>query len=307
METLKITYKEAGNRLDKALALLLPDKSRSYLTNLIDEGHVLLNGKTVNPSVKVKFNDEVSYEFPEDKLSHIESEDIPLQIVYEDEDILIVDKPQGMVVHPAAGHHNGTLVNAVLNHCQDLSSINGVVRPGIVHRIDKDTSGLICIAKNDDAHQFLADQLKDHSMSREYYALVRGVIKEQSGTVDMPIAREKSNRLKMGVDKDGKASITNFEVVERFLDTTLVRCKLVTGRTHQIRVHMSKIGHPVEGDPLYYGKFYNRIYKEGQLLHAYKLNLTHPRTKKYMSFETGLPKYFLDILDKLREETKKKY
>ena len=206
-----------------------------------------------------------------------------------------------MVVHPANGHHEGTLVNAILNHCTDLSSINGVIRPGIVHRIDKDTSGLICVAKNDIAHQNLAEQLKTHSMNREYYALVKGVIKENSGSINMPLAREKANRLRMGISKEGKPAVTHFEVVERYKDTTLVKCRLVTGRTHQIRVHMSAIGHPVEGDPLYYGKFYNRIYKNGQLLTAYKLHLTHPRTGKEMEFEIDLPDYFKEVLDNLEK------
>lgn len=304
MEIYIVTFKENGLRLDKALTSFIADKSRSYLATLIDGGNVLVNDKVMSASYKVKTDDKISVTIPEDTLTKIEAEDLPLDIVYEDNDILIINKEQGMVVHPANGHHNGTLVNAILNHCKDLSSINGIIRPGIVHRIDKDTSGLICVAKNDDAHKFLADQLKTHAMNREYYALVRGVIKENSGTIDMPISRQKGNRLKMAVDKEGKLAITHFEVVERFLDATLVKCKLVTGRTHQIRVHMSNIGHPVEGDPLYYGKFYNRYYKNGQLLVAYKLNLTHPTTKKQMSFEIHLPNYFNSVLNSLREESK---
>lgn len=307
MKDYKVTIKENGNRLDKTLAMLISDKSRSYLSKLIDEGNVLVNSKQVPASFKVKTNDTISVEIPEDKMTSIQAEEIDINVVYEDKDILIINKPQGMVVHPANGHHSGTLVNAILNYCGDtLSSINGVIRPGIVHRIDKDTSGLICVAKNDTAHQMLSEQLKTHSMSREYYALVKGVIKENSGTIDMPIARAKANRLRMEVVKDGKPAITHFEVVERFKDTTLVKCKLVTGRTHQIRVHMSQIGHPVEGDPLYYGKFFNRIYNNGQLLHAYRLNLTHPITNKDMSFEIGLPDYFSEVIEKLREENLKK-
>lgn len=302
MENYKVTFKENGLRLDKALANLVPDKSRSYLAKLIEEENVLVNGKIVTSSYKVKVGDEISVEIPEDKLTNIQSEEIPLDIVFEDKDILIINKAQGMVVHPANGHHSGTLVNAILAHSKDLSSINGVIRPGIVHRIDKDTSGLICVAKNDEAHQYLAEQLKTHSMNREYYALVKGVINENSATIDMPIAREKANRLRMGISKEGKDAITHFEVVERYKDATLVKCILVTGRTHQIRVHMAAIDHPVEGDPLYYGKFYNRYYDNGQLLTAYKLHLKHPKTKQEMHFEIDLPDYFKKIIKKLREE-----
>ena len=301
MESYKVKISENKCRLDKFLAISKPEKSRSYLSKLIEDGNVLVNGKKEPASYRVKTNDEISLEIPEDSITAIKAQDIPLDVVYEDSDILIINKPQGMVVHPANGHHEGTLVNAILNHCTDLSSINGVVRPGIVHRIDKDTSGLICVAKNDNAHQNLAEQLKTHSMNREYYALVKGVIKENSGSINMPLAREKANRLRMGISKEGKPAVTHFEVVERYKDTTLVKCKLVTGRTHQIRVHMSAIGHPVEGDPLYYGKFYNRIYNNGQLLTAYKLHLTHPRTGKEMEFEIELPDYFKEILSKLEK------
>ena len=301
MELYVVKTSENKCRLDKFLAISIPDKSRSYLSKLIDDGNVLVNGKVELASYRVKTNDEVSVEIPEDSLTTIKAQDIPLDVVYEDSDILIINKAQGMVVHPANGHHEGTLVNAILNHCTDLSSINGVIRPGIVHRIDKDTSGLICVAKNDIAHQNLAEQLKTHAMNREYYALVKGVIKENSGSINMPIAREKANRLRMGISKEGKPAVTHFEVVERYKDTTLVKCKLVTGRTHQIRVHMSAIGHPVEGDPLYYGKFYNRIYKNGQLLTAYKLHLTHPRTGKEMEFEIDLPDYFKEVLNNLEK------
>ena len=228
------------------------------------------------------------------------SEDIPLKIIYEDEDILIIDKPQGMVVHPSFGHSEHTLVNAILHHCKDLSGINGVIRPGIVHRIDKDTSGLICVAKNDTAHNFLAEQLKDHTMSRTYVALVRGVIKENHGTIDMPIGRDKRNRQKMAVTRENsKEAITNFDTIKRYSEHTLVECHLITGRTHQIRVHMAYINHPVEGDPLYGGRSYKKLYDGGQLLTAIKLKLIHPRTKKEMEFQTEIPSYFQDILDKL--------
>ena len=300
MEHFVVTYKEANNRLDKALSLFKSDLSRSYIAKLIEEGKVLVNDKQEKASYKVKENDDILLMDIEDKKSDIKEEDIPLDVVYEDDDIMIINKVQGMVVHPANGHYSGTLVNALMYQADSLSSINGVVRPGIVHRIDKDTSGLICIAKNDNAHHFLADQLKDHTMSREYIALVRGVIKENSGTIDMPIGRDKKDRQKMGIDKEGKPATTHFQVLERFNDHTLVKCQLVSGRTHQIRVHMSAIGHPVEGDPLYAGRNYDKLYKNGQLLTAYKLKLIHPCSKKEMVFEIDLPDYFKEVLDKLR-------
>ena len=300
MERFVVTYLEANNRLDKALSLFKSDISRSYIAKLIEEGKVLVNDKQEKSSYKVKENDVICLLDFEDKKSDIKEEDIPLDVVYEDDDIMIINKVQGMVVHPANGHYSGTLVNALMHQADSLSSINGVIRPGIVHRIDKDTSGLICIAKNDNAHHFLADQLKDHTMSREYIALVRGVIKENSGTIDMPIGRDKKDRQKMGIDKEGKPATTHFQVLERFKDHTLVKCQLVSGRTHQIRVHMSAINHPVEGDPLYAGRNYDKLYKNGQLLTAYKLKLIHPTSKKEMVFEIDLPDYFKEILDKLR-------
>ena len=295
-----VSFKENGERFDKAVSLLNSELSRSYITKLIEEGKILLNGKQEKPSLKVKENDEIFIEELVDTKSDIKEEDIPLDVVYEDSDILIINKPQGMVVHPANGHYSGTLVNALMFQADSLSSINGVIRPGIVHRIDKDTSGLLCVAKNDNAHHFLAEQLKDHTMAREYMALVRGVIKENSGTVEMPIGRDKKDRQKMAVTKEGKPAITHFQVVERFNNHTLVKCQLVSGRTHQIRVHMSAIGYPVEGDPLYAGKNYDKLYKEGQLLVAYKLKLIHPQTKKEMVFEIPLPEYFEKVLESLR-------
>ena len=300
MERFVISYKEANNRLDKALSLFKSDISRSYIAKLIEEGKVLVNDKQEKASYKVKENDVILLMDIKEIKSDIKEEDIPLDVVYEDDDIMIINKVQGMVVHPANGHYSGTLVNALMYQADSLSSINGVVRPGIVHRIDKDTSGLICIAKNDNAHHFLADQLKDHTMSREYIALVRGVIKENSGTIDMPIGRDKKDRLKMGIDKEGKPATTHFQVLERFNDHTLVKCQLVSGRTHQIRVHMAAINHPVEGDPLYAGRNYDKLYKNGQLLTAYKLKLIHPTSKKEMVFEIDLPDYFKEVLDKLR-------
>ena len=295
-----VSFKESGERFDKAVSLLNSELSRSYITKLIEEGKILLNGKQEKPSLKVKENDEIFIEELVDQKSDIKEEDIPLDVVYEDDDILIINKPQGMVVHPANGHYSGTLVNALMFMEDSLSSINGVIRPGIVHRIDKDTSGLLCVAKNDNAHHFLAEQLKDHTMAREYMALARGVIKENSGTVEMPIGRDKKDRQKMAVTKEGKPAITHFVVVERFKDHTLVKCQLVSGRTHQIRVHMSAIGYPVEGDPLYAGKNYDKLYKNGQLLVAYKLKLIHPTTKKEMVFNIDLPDYFQKVLESLR-------
>lgn len=301
MNVYKVTYLEDGLRLDKALVIFCPDKSRSYLSDLISNGMCLVNGKEQKASFKVKEGDEITLNIPDPIELNVKKEDIPLNIIYEDEDILIIDKPQGMVVHPSVGHHEHTLVNAIMHHCTNLSGINGVIRPGIVHRIDKDTSGLICVAKNDTAHEFLAEQLKDHTMSRTYVALVRGVIKEETGTINMPIGRDINNRQKMAVVREGgKDAITHFKVLERFVDHTLLECSLVTGRTHQIRVHMSQIGHPVEGDPLYAGRNYDKLYQGGQLLTAIRLKLIHPRTKELMEFETKLPDYFLNVIESLK-------
>ena len=289
---------QKGMRLDKVLVAFMPDKSRNYIAKLIDDEQVLVNQKVAKPSLKVNENDEIVVNIPEDKPLEVNSENIPLNIIYEDDDILIIDKPQGMVVHPSNGHWEHTLVNAILHHCNDLSGINGVIRPGIVHRIDKDTSGLICVAKNDKAHNFLSEQLKNHTMSRTYVALVRGVIKENHGTVNMPIGRDAHNRQKMAVTRtNSKEAITNFDVIKRFKEHTLIECHLVTGRTHQIRVHMSYIGYPVEGDPLYGGRSYKKLYDGGQLLTAVKLKLIHPTTQKEMEFETKLPSYFHNIID----------
>ena len=289
-------------RVDKALSLLVENKSRTYLAKLVDDGEVKVNGKVAKASLKVSEGDEIEINIPEDKPLEVKSEDIPLDIVYEDEDILIINKPQGLVVHPAPGHYEHTLVNAILHHCTDLSGINGVIRPGIVHRIDKDTCGLICVAKNDTAHNFLAAQLKDHSMRREYIALVKGEIKEKHGEINLPIGRSRGDRKKMAVTKENaKEALTYFDVIERYKGYTLVDCKLHTGRTHQIRVHMSYIGHPVEGDPLYNKKNASSLCPTGQMLVAYRLYLTHPTTKKEMSFNIDLPKFFTDILATLEK------
>ena len=300
MEKFIVNIEKNGERLDKVLVDLLVDKSRAFISKLIEEENVKVNSKVSKPSLKVKEGDIIEVNIPEVKPLKISAESIPLKIIYEDKHILIVDKPQGMVVHPSNGHNEGTLVNAILSHCETLSGINGVARPGIVHRIDKDTSGLICIAKDDVSHRELAKQLADHTMNREYIALVKGVIKENKGTIDMPIGRHRGDRKKMAVNKEnGKPAITNFEVIKRYANHTLIRCKLVTGRTHQIRVHMAEIGFPVEGDPLYSGRHYDKLYKNGQLLTAVKLRLIHPITKEEMTFETDLPEYFKEILNQL--------
>lgn len=301
MENYKVKDFQTDMRLDKILVSFMPEKSRTYISKLIDEGNCLVNDKIAKASMKLKAGDIISINVPEDKPLEVNAEDIPLDIVYEDNDILIINKQQGMVVHPSNGHWEHTLVNAILNHCNDLSGINGVIRPGIVHRIDKDTSGLICIAKNDQAHKFLAEQLKDHKMARDYIALVRGVIQENNGTIDMPIGRDKKDRQKMAVTRtNSKEAITHFKVLQRFSNNTLIECKLVTGRTHQIRVHMSYIGYPIEGDPLYGSRTYDKLYKGGQLLTAYKLRLVHPTSKKEMEFQIELPSYFKEIINNLK-------
>lgn len=294
-----ITTNYEGMRLDKALSDILTDLSRSYISKLIGDGKVLLNGEVTKASTKLKIGDVISYEIPPLEELKIEKENIPLDLIYEDEDIAIVNKAQGMVVHPAIGHHKGTLVNALLGSIDNLSGINGIIRPGIVHRLDKDTSGLLVVCKNDKAHAFVAAQLKDHTMGREYCALVKGLIQEDDGKIDMPIGRSKQNRQKMAVDaKNGKPAITLFHVEKRFCDYTLISCKLITGRTHQIRVHLSHIGHPVVGDKLY-GSKKNQLYDEGQLLHAYRIGLIHPSSKKKMTFTSPLPIYFQNIIDTL--------
>lgn len=302
MNNFIVTSEYVGLRIDKYLSIVLTDFSRTRISQLIDEGNVFVNEKEVKGSYKVKENDEIKVNIPEVKELEIEKEDIPLDIVYEDNDILIINKPQGMVVHPSNGHFEHTLVNAILYHCHSLSGINGVSRPGIVHRIDKDTSGLICVAKNDMAHHALAEQLKDHTMARTYIALVRGVISENSGEINLPIGRDPNNRQKMGVTRsNSKEAITYFKVLKRYKEHTLVECHLKTGRTHQIRVHLSYIGYPVEGDPLYCGRKFDTLYKNGQLLVATSLILIHPSSHKEMEFHIELPQYFKDILNQLEE------
>lgn len=288
-------------RLDKFLSAMLPDQSRSYLQKIIKDGNVLVNGEPKKSSYRLEDGDEVTADLPELKSPDIEPENIPLDILYEDESILMVNKPKGMVVHPSAGHYTGTLVNAVLWHCQgQLSGINGVSRPGIVHRIDKDTTGVLVVCKNDAAHNAVAAQLKEHSITRKYRAIVHGVIKEDEGTVDAPIGRHPTERKKMasGV-KNGKRAVTHYRVLERFQGYTYVECQLETGRTHQIRVHMASIHHPLLGDTVY-GPAKDSHHLEGQTLHAMVLGLIHPVTGEYLEVEAPLPEYFENLLKKFR-------
>lgn len=288
-------------RLDKFLSAMLPDQSRSYLQKIIKDGNVLVNGESKKSSYRLEDGDEVTADLPELKSPDIEPENIPLDILYEDDSILMVNKPKGMVVHPSAGHYTGTLVNAVLWHCQgQLSGINGVSRPGIVHRIDKDTTGVLVVCKNDAAHNAVAAQLKEHSITRKYRAIVHGVIKEDEGTVDAPIGRHPTERKKMasGV-KNGKRAVTHYRVLERFQGYTYVECQLETGRTHQIRVHMASIHHPLLGD-IVYGPAKDSHHLEGQTLHAMVLGLIHPVTGEYLEVEAPLPEYFENLLKKFR-------
>ena len=288
-------------RLDKFLSAMLPDQSRSYLQKIIKDGNVLVNGEPKKSSYRLEDGDEVTADLPELKSPDIEPENIPLDILYEDDSILMVNKPKGMVVHPSAGHYTGTLVNAVLWHCQgQLSGINGVSRPGIVHRIDKDTTGVLVVCKNDAAHNAVAAQLKEHSITRKYRAIVHGVIKEDEGTVDAPIGRHPTERKKMasGV-KNGKRAVTHYRVLERFQGYTYVECQLETGRTHQIRVHMASIHHPLLGETVY-GPAKDSHHLEGQTLHAMVLGLIHPVTGEYLEVEAPLPEYFENLLKKFR-------
>lgn len=303
ISTFIISEESSGERIDKFLCQAMKDKSRSYIQGLIEKENVKVNEKEVKSNYKLRLGDEIQLTVPEPVELGIKGEDIPLNILYEDSDILVVDKPQGMVVHPAAGNYEGTLVNALLNHCDDLSGINGVIRPGIVHRIDKDTAGVLVIAKNDAAHNKLAEQLKDHTMTRVYIALVEGIIKENEGTVDAPLGRHPVERKKIAVIKDGRHAVTHYRVLETFKNNTLVECRLETGRTHQIRVHMAYIGHPLVGDPVY-GHKKQRFKLNGQLLHAKVLGFLHPENGKYMEFESPLPDYYNKIIELLRKELK---
>lgn len=300
MQKIKVDEANISTRLDKFLSTVLSDVSRSKIQAYIDEGFILVNNKKEKASYKLDINDEIEIaDFPKQE-SDLVAEDIPLDIVYEDDDLLVINKPCGLVVHPGAGNFEHTLANALKFHSDNLSSLNGDFRPGIVHRLDKDTAGLLVVAKNDNAHAFLAEQLKDHTLGRRYYALVKGVVEEDEGRIIAPIGRDKKNRLKMAVDiRNGKDAVTNFRVIERFKDYTLIECILETGRTHQIRVHLEYIDHPVIGDPLY-GKGNRTLYKDGQLLFAHHISFIHPKSKKKMEFDVPLPDYFKSIVDSLR-------
>ncbi len=289
-----------GLRLDKAISVLCEDLSRNAVQQLIDDENILVNGNVANKKYSVKKNDVVTVVLPEPKELSIEAENIPLDIVYEDEHLLVVNKPKGMVVHPAAGNYNGTLVNALLYHCGDsLSGINGVIRPGIVHRIDKDTSGLLIVAKNDTAHKGLAEQIKDHSFTREYKTVVVGNVKDNEGTIDAPIGRHPKDRKKQAVtDKNSRNAVSHFEVLERFNGFTFLKVRLETGRTHQIRVHMAYRGTPVAGDVVY-GNPKKTYGLQGQCLHAATIGFIHPITKEYLEFTSELPPYFTDFIRRI--------
>lgn len=287
-------------RLDKYLSEVQSELSRSYLQQLIEEERILVNGKPVRASYKVKLNDEITVVIPEAEPLEAKAEEMDLDIVYEDQDVIVINKPKNMVVHPGAGNWSGTLVNGLLAHCTDLSGINGVLRPGIVHRIDKDTTGLIVACKNDRAHESLAAQLADKTASRKYIALVHGVIPHEYGTIDAPIGRDEKDRQKMAVTaKNSKPAITHFKVLKRYKEMTLVECRLETGRTHQIRVHMQYIGFPIVGD-LKYG-LKKTLNTNGQMLHAYELSFIHPATLEKMTFQADLPEAFKEVLDGLEE------
>lgn len=298
---LNILELEEGIRLDVGVSNVL-GKSRSFVQGLIAQEGVKVNGSPKKANYKVRQGDIIEVEIPTLRESATDAENIPLDILYEDEDVLVVNKRQGMVVHPAPGAWTGTMVNALLYHCRNLSGINGVLRPGIVHRIDKDTSGILVVAKNDSAHQGLAAQLKAHTMARKYRALVDGVVLEPSGTVDAPIGRDPSNRKRMAVVMDrSKPAVTHYTVLERFRETAYLDVRLETGRTHQIRVHMAYVKHPVLGDPVY-GTKLNRYGLQGQMLHAAHLGFEHPRSGKWMEFDVPVPKVFATLLEKLRED-----
>ncbi len=284
-------------RIDKCMSLLVDSLSRSYIQKLIKEDSVLVNGVPVKASYRVRTDDDITFYLPKAIEPDIQPENIPLNILYEDTDVIIVNKPKDMVVHPAAGHYSGTLVNALMYHCgKDLSGINGVMRPGIVHRIDKDTTGSLIICKNDKAHASIAEQLKEHSIHRKYLAICHGVIDQEEGTVDNPIGRHPVDRKKMAAGvTNGKRAVTHYKVLKRFQKYTYIECVLETGRTHQIRVHMASIGHPILGDEVY--STHSIPYKlKGQTLHAYELGFQHPATGEYVEVNAPLPEYFEHLL-----------
>ena len=303
MKTIKINEESVGKRIDSFIPSIKKDISRSMVQKLIKEENIKVNGKETKHSYKLKLNDEIEISIPEAKEIDLKAQDIPLDIIYEDDDIIVINKPKGMVVHPANGNPDGTLVNAVMAICKDsLSGIGGEIRPGIVHRLDKDTSGAIIVAKNDKAHVNLSEQLKEHKVKKTYLALVRGIIKENEATINMPISRSNKDRKKMDVNKEGKEAITHFKVLGRYKNKyTLLQINLETGRTHQIRVHLSYIGYPIIGDEVYSnGK--NEWGIKGQCLHAWKLEFMHPITKEKISLEAEIPEYLKNILKELEEE-----
>lgn len=290
-----------GERIDKCISSYLDTLSRSYIQKIIKDGNVFVNNTPVKANYKIKSDDSVRFIIPESVEPNIPAQDIPLDILYEDKDLLIVNKPKNMVVHPAPGHFEGTLVNAIMYHCKDeLSGINGVMRPGIVHRIDKDTTGSLIVCKNDETHNAIAALLKTHDVTRKYRALVFGNVKDDEGTIDAPIGRHPIDRKKMAInEKNGKTAVTHYRVLERFNGYTYVECQLETGRTHQIRVHMASIGHPLLGDAIYTTR--KTPFKlEGQVLHAMTIGFVHPSLNEYMEFEAPLPEYFKKLLDVLR-------
>lgn len=298
---MEITPEMEGERIDKCISNYLESLSRSYIQKIIKDGKAYVNDAVVKANYKVKVDDKVQFEIPDCEEPDIPPQDIPLDILYEDKDILIVNKPKDMVVHPAPGHYEGTLVNAIMFHCKDeLSGINGVLRPGIVHRIDKDTTGSIIICKNDEAHRKIAQQLKEHSITRKYRAIVYGRILEEEGTVNAPIGRHPTDRKKMAInEKNGKPAVTHYKVLERFDKYTYIECQLETGRTHQIRVHMTSVGHPLLGDEVY-GNAKCPFKLEGQTLHAMTIGFIHPATGDYVEYEAPLPEYFEHLLQILR-------
>lgn len=299
-----LTADRSGERADAALARLAPDLTRSAAQRLLEEGRVLREGRPLRKNDKLQAGDVLALDLPEPQPVALEPEDIPLDIVYEDKDLLVINKPKGLVVHPAAGHWSGTLVNALLYHCRDsLSGINGELRPGIVHRIDKDTSGLLIVAKNDFAHQALAAQLQDHTLARTYVCLVGGGVREDSGVIDAPIGRHPTDRKKMAVtEKNSRHAVTHWRVLERFPGYTLLECRLETGRTHQIRVHMAYRNHPIVGDTVY-GRPKPELGQDSQCLHARALTFRHPRTGETMTLTCPLPDYFTRLLEALRRRT----
>ncbi|MBR6159529.1 MAG: RluA family pseudouridine synthase [Lachnospiraceae bacterium] len=292
-----------NERIDRYLSLVLADLSRSYIQKLIEQGNVTANGKNVKSSFRVSAGDRIIAITPDALIPDIIPEDIPLDILYEDTDVLVVNKPKGMVVHPAPGHYEHTLVNALMYYCRDaLSGINGIMRPGIVHRIDKDTTGSVIICKNDAAHNNIAKQLKEHTIKREYIAIVTGSLKDDKGTIDKPLGRSRSDRKKMAIMPDGKRAVTHYEVIKRLNGFTMVRCRLETGRTHQIRVHMASIGHPVAGDSVYGNGAKTPVETNGQALHAHILGFTQPQTGEYIETTAPVPDYmvrFAEVCEKV--------